>query len=1013
MGAETGNIMPSLQEIKSDLTALTDLLGLPPRLGKCLCPFHADRNPSCRISRLDNGVVVYKCWSCGAHGTIVQAVAHKRSISETEAIQSLGCSAAEPVRQPNYRKLHSSSELGMSFPNPIPQRIDSVMNTIDERLHYWDLDPIPEFKERGIPLGVAHYYRFCFLNYAIIKGKEDQPIKSSWAIPIRDLNENIVGIKLHSEACGIKQKGGWLSMGKRSGCSAFVPNPETYDRDSLPAKVADWPDAWRHAFEKESEACRSLGLWTDDQIASDIEKQVRKSNKRKTPTLSDEVIFVLPGELKAFAMIGAGFHAVGLTAGESIAWPRALIKRLAGRKVCVVYDDDDAGKLFRERTILALKCKVTELYMMTFGKREYDGKVSKIDANDVARERGPAGLRKMVEWLLARKANLARKPFVLADERIELKRRMKEACQAKNGVFVFRPPVGVGKSFSASECVNESDAKFSIFAGSHNLAKEFVSRSSNALRLVSPKIASAEGLIIDEYGKSVDCPQLQRIENMYQNNLPYTAKACSDCPFRKGCPVITQLDKIEDSRVNILQHAHLKISKAKYFDDRVRIIDETAVNSFQWAVKFNDDKLESFKLLVYRFQVSEYGKNHSYRITAINNLIQHLKILDLAQSVTVAASIDHHFLGDWAKFLIHDQNETSFNLIPDLSRSKDEWIRCDIINGQRGYWMVRGELPDDSMPTIILDATAPAETYQTLFKGRTVTVWPDAEPPVPQSNVIQLIDGLYPRATLLHPETGKPLDAYRSIAAEIKMAMGALGVPENEVGLITLKRVTLFLKQDFPTARHMHFGALRGLNDMKDCRLVVVVGCQPMSDNDLAWQAAVMFRLNQTPETLIQKRRRKFIAVKAECGDGYEVNATDLTDPRLNHVWSISVTSELVQAIGRARPYEERAERQTVLVYCNQPLPMPVSRACTRSEFRAELGIGEPADSIARRVLDAMQRLKETDGAFGIKELTEKLGIGESTIKNSKYQTAVKEGCKFLDLNFKRNGDGQKGAFQS
>ena len=68
--------MPTLIELKSDLPLLCETLGLCPKLKKHLCPFHAERIPSFNIRRFDTGVVGYRCFSCGAHGTIVQAVAY-------------------------------------------------------------------------------------------------------------------------------------------------------------------------------------------------------------------------------------------------------------------------------------------------------------------------------------------------------------------------------------------------------------------------------------------------------------------------------------------------------------------------------------------------------------------------------------------------------------------------------------------------------------------------------------------------------------------------------------------------------------------------------------------------------------------------------------------------------------------------------------------------------------------------------------------------------------------------
>ena len=138
--------------------------------------------------------------------------------------------------------------------------------------------------------------------------------------------------------------------------------------------------------------------------------------------------------------------------------------------------------------------------------------------------------------------------------------------------------------------------------------------------------------------------------------------------------------------------------------------------------------------------------------------------------------------------------------------------------------------------------------------------------------------------------------------------------------------------------------------------------------------------------------------IRAESGDGYEIQVRKLGDERLEAAHRLTVVSELVQAIGRARPYENRNWKQTVLVYCNQPLPMLVSRAMKRDQFLAEPGIpSSRKEPIKERVLTAMRKLMQV-GAFTKGMLSTELGIAESSLNASFYMKAIDSSAAELGL---------------
>jgi hypothetical protein len=82
-----------------------------------------------------------------------------------------------------------------------------------------------------------------------------------------------------------------------------------------------------------------------------------------------EKLYLLPGELKALAVLGAGRAATSITAGESTRWTPGLLARLAGRRVVIVYDDDPSGIRFLATTTAALKGWAASVSKATFGRK--------------------------------------------------------------------------------------------------------------------------------------------------------------------------------------------------------------------------------------------------------------------------------------------------------------------------------------------------------------------------------------------------------------------------------------------------------------------------------------------------------------------------------------------------------------------------------------------------------------------------------------------------------------------
>lgn len=106
----------------------------PNRSGKFLCPFHAERTPSFNITEHDvkgHG----RCFGCGWHGDVVDAIKALDNISTREALDRLGVEAVRPPS--NAPKPESSPARGMRQPEKGPQ------NAAMRPVFQWIVDNLP------------------------------------------------------------------------------------------------------------------------------------------------------------------------------------------------------------------------------------------------------------------------------------------------------------------------------------------------------------------------------------------------------------------------------------------------------------------------------------------------------------------------------------------------------------------------------------------------------------------------------------------------------------------------------------------------------------------------------------------------------------------------------------------------------------------------------------------------------------------------------------------------------
>jgi hypothetical protein len=171
--------------------------------------------------------------------------------------------------------------------------------------------------KRGFTAELCARYCVGFMPWLRFTGWK-RALPNVWTIPISDAVGRVLAVKLHRErppeGC---PKGLWAPFGTeppdkpRHGWPSLWPAPETFGKS--------------------------------------------------------DVLYLLPGELKALAVLGTGRAATSPTAGEAGRWTPGLLARLAGRPIVIVFDDDDAGRRWRDATLAALKPLAVSLRAVSFG----------------------------------------------------------------------------------------------------------------------------------------------------------------------------------------------------------------------------------------------------------------------------------------------------------------------------------------------------------------------------------------------------------------------------------------------------------------------------------------------------------------------------------------------------------------------------------------------------------------------------------------------------------------------
>lgn len=335
-----------LTALKSDLPGLLEALGLERAGDHCPC-CHCGSRDALSVHHTESGWR-FNCHACGTAGSVIDAVALADRCTPAEAIKRLA-GPSTPRRKSN------AAPAPRPPPEPKPPkhdraRLDRFLAEARRTLRT-DQEVQDRFMhgKRGLTLAVCEALGLGFLPRVTFKEWPSWHLENCWAIPVAaDESGRPVAVKLHCETPAPKSpKSLWAPFGT--------------EVDPLTGKA-------RHGFAT-LWPCPELGQFAERRAIMEIDGKLSAEDAQTKAGADIGFVYLTEGELKAAAVLTAGKDALSVTAGASFHWTPALLARLAGRRCCVVFDDDDAGHRFRDNALAALSGVALELRAVSFGQK--------------------------------------------------------------------------------------------------------------------------------------------------------------------------------------------------------------------------------------------------------------------------------------------------------------------------------------------------------------------------------------------------------------------------------------------------------------------------------------------------------------------------------------------------------------------------------------------------------------------------------------------------------------------
>lgn len=565
-------------------------------------------------------------------------------------------------------------------------------------------------------------------------------------------------------------------------------------------------------------------------------------------------------------------------------------------------------------------------------------------------------------------------------------------------VDVIAGPPGSGKTRQTLEGLGNRKAL--VLVARHNLAMEAHSYLPDAL-IIRPKVYVRDGKIVEELS---GCPKPDVIRQLRDRGEGYEeTRTCKDCRQRKKCPYVDQFKQKQKSWIMVHDHAVLK---TEHNDPEVVVIDESILAKVVTRLDLDFTDISG---------VNDFLRAQGYiaasnALAVILDLMRDLgsyagdQLVHLIESVVgdlaplCSQILDPTVISAWLAF--RKQHDPPKDYLIDLFEAiKDQAtyrVHGRVWLAKRKFFIFkRLDLQLPNVQTIILDSGTDRVILEHLFPNREIHIH-DFESPSP-TRLIQIPDGYYGKTTL----TGTG-GARESIFREIKQIIGQIASqdPEHVFGVITFKGIIDELKrslQDYKVV-YGYFWAEKGTNEFSDAgvKTLFVVGTPTPPFSDVFGTACGFFWPDQKVFSDLDYQWRPY-GMNQTALD-YEVTTLMPVDPLYDAFLRQGRGNELMQSVGRIRPYTDPAGKK-VIVYSCLPIPrFPPTELIERKDLFKILGLkrpGRPSSEV--KLEEYLQSYGELVSQLGrsptYKELAEHTGLPRRTLaRRERARRAFLEG---------------------
>lgn len=336
--------MIDLDTIKRSQDVLFSILRIDSDGDHKTCPFHADgqgASGSLRVKQdSKSGVWLWKCYrGCGS-GSVIDAYKvagkHRDNSAAIAAMEKeLGLRFSKESKERSSVNLPPiiNIDAAEAF---VQKAHKALMEDIDTQIEYVT-------NKRHIEMYVVELYRIGFIKNYTFDYWRNWTMPAAWVLPITDRDGKLRCVKLHFEVrpdlTNFKTKTTIRNGGPKC---MFAPFGIKQDFDDKP----------RHSW---------MTLWPppeDFPASCEVNGQTHQ-----------DWFYLCPGELKSLAHISIAQASSSMTGGEGAKLPPSESRRLTGRRLSLEYDNDDAGRKWKEQRVDDLKSVASEIEVRTLGNK--------------------------------------------------------------------------------------------------------------------------------------------------------------------------------------------------------------------------------------------------------------------------------------------------------------------------------------------------------------------------------------------------------------------------------------------------------------------------------------------------------------------------------------------------------------------------------------------------------------------------------------------------------------------